>query len=115
MIKAINLQKKLPLKYQRITSVVGCIGVFLGVVMIIQFHLPLASLLGIDPDLPMRLQDNYQLALLLLFISMALSIYVGVVCVAGTFSLVMCILRKFTIKEALLYTFLSKFPRSWSR
>ncbi|MGF1713344.1 hypothetical protein L4D08_00345 [Photobacterium chitinilyticum] len=116
-MKAIREQNALPLKYRKITSYVGFSGVCLGLLLFVELSSRLLGWFEVEPDIPLRIQFSSEL-LFALFLgsqiaSLILSVYIGVVCIAGIFSLVMYILGKFTKREAILYTFLSRFPSSW--
>jgi len=116
-MKAIREQNALPLKYRKITSYIGFSGVCLGLLLFVQLSSIVLYWFGVEPDIPLRIQFSSEL-LFALFLgaqlaSLILSLYIGVVCIAGVFSLIMCILGKFTKREAILYTFLSRFPSSW--
>lgn len=105
--KATNLLKK---KYHRITSTIGMLAVFTGIGIFFLIAQPVASVLGTKlPESTVYLGVIMVLMLALL----AVCIYLGVLLVAGTFSLIMLAKGEFTKEEALGYTLFSDYPRYW--
>lgn len=117
VIKAIKAQYRLPMKYQKITSYVGFLGVTLGIFICTKLSMLLAGWFGVDLNLPLNQLNGSEYSVYQFLGSqllvLILSVYAGVVCVASVFSLVMCLLGKFSLREAISYTLFSKFPKSW--
>ena len=117
VIKAIKAQYRLPMKYQKITSYVGFLGVILGIFFCIKSSMLLTGWFGVDLNLPLSQLDGSEYGVYQFLGSqilvLVLSVYAGVVCVESVFSLVMCLLGKFSLREAISYTLFSKFPKAW--
>ncbi|WP_049630987.1 hypothetical protein [Cellvibrio sp. pealriver] len=111
----INLAKTnlLKPKYYTLTSSIGLAGVFVGLALGIVLLLSLAKANGIDTEATVTGGLNKAIMLFSVVFGLSFSIYIGCVIVAGLFSVVMLILNKFTIKQAVGYTFLSSFPDDW--
>ncbi|WP_102385210.1 hypothetical protein BCU19_09380 [Vibrio cyclitrophicus] len=117
VIKAVKAQYRLPMKYQKITSYVGFFGVILGIFFCIKSSMLLTGWFGVDLNLPLSQLDGSEYGVYQFLGSqilvLVLPVYAGVVCVASVFSLVMCLLGKFSLREAISYTLFSKFPKAW--
>lgn len=117
VIKAFKAQYRLPMKYQKITSYVGFFGVILGIFICIKSSMLLTGWFGVDLNLPLSQLDGSEYGVYQFLGSqilvLVLSVYAGVVCVASVLSLVMCLLCKFSLREAISYTLFSKFPKAW--
>lgn len=117
MIKAIisNLGKTYSLKpkYYTLTSIIGLSGVFLGLFLGVVLFFSLANTFGINLDEPVSGGLNKAIMLLSVVFGFSFFIYLGCVIVAGVFSIAMVACNKFTIKQAIEYTFLSSYPDSW--
>lgn len=109
--KATYLLKK---KYYRITSFVGVLSVFVGMGLFLIIAQPIASALGVDAASKLPESSIHAGAILVSIVVLAaLCIYVGVLLVAGTFSLIMLSNGSFTKQEAIGYTLYSDCPRYW--
>jgi len=102
-------------RYYVLTSIIGVVGVLAGTGLMLLAAATLASVLGIDLDAPIRSEPRGHVWLGALLISIPLAIYLGVVAVAGLFSVAMVSLGKLTGSEAVRYALLSRYPRSWFR
>ena len=93
VIKAIKAQYRLPMKYQKITSYVGFLGVTLGIFICTKLSMLLAGWFGVDLNLPLSQLNGSEYSVYQFLGSqllvLILSVYAGVVCVASVFSLVM--------------------------
>lgn len=96
-----------------LTSVIGLLGVGVGLVLMIYVAETLGSALGIDLNAPIGTVANGYVWLALFVVAIPITIYAGVVVVAGFFASAMILLGNFTVSEALRYALLSRYPQRW--
>jgi hypothetical protein len=113
--KAFRETKNLERRYYILTSVVGLAGVLVGIAFMAVTATFFAEFLGIELTKPLREEPNGRLWFGAFLTSIPIAIYLGVICVAGLFSAVMVGVGKVTMNDAVRYTFLSRYPRTWFR
>lgn len=104
---------KLEKRYYVLTSIIGLVGVLAGTGLMLLAARTLSSVLGIELNEPIRNEPHGYVWLGAFLISIPIAIYIGVVAVAGLFSIAMVSLGKFTKSEAVRYALLSRYPQYW--
>ena len=114
-IQAIQNQRDLQPKYYKLTSYVGAIGCALGLVLFAWQFESLFALLNLDTNIPLRQMASSVVftGLVVMIFSFAFAIYFGAVLIASIFSFVAVLSGWFSVKQALDYVFLFKYPESW--
>ena len=114
-IQAIQNQQNLQPKYYKLTSYVGAIGCALGLVLFAWQFESLFALLNLDTNVPLRQMASGVVftGLVVMIFSFAFAIYFAAVLVASIFSFVAVLSGWFSVKQALDYVFLFKYPESW--
>jgi len=104
---------KLEKRYYVLTSIIGLVGVLAGTGLMLLAASTLSSVLGVELNEPIRNEPHGYVWLGVFLISIPIAIYIGVVAVAGLFSIAMVSLGKFTKSEAVRYALLSRYPQYW--
>lgn len=99
--------------YRRLTTLIGLVGVTVGLVLLGFAFAYLCSLAGVPLDRPAPFDAQALRLLLALLAGIPICIYVGCALVAGGYAGTMAMLGRWTAREALLYALLSRYPARW--
>jgi hypothetical protein len=102
-------------RYHVLTSSVGVLGVFVGIVLLLLASKALSRLLDVPLDGPLGSYPNGSWYLAAFIVCIPLAAYVGVVLVAGAVAIVMVGRGMCTPTEAVHYALFSRYPTSWFR
>ena len=113
LFKNAALTNRLKPKYYRLTSAIGLVGVGIGLGVGVLALSAGAEFFGVDTGAPAEGVFNTTVMLVSIIFIFTFSIYAGCAVVAGIFSMFMLVSGRFTLNQAVAYTFLSRYPRSW--
>lgn len=105
--------RRLKLRYHLLTSVIGLIGVSVGLGCLLLVAYVTLAQLGVDLQQPIKAVPHGHLLVIAFLLCLPVFIYLGAVCVGGLFATLMVLLGKFTRAEAIRYALYSRYPQVW--
>lgn len=107
----VSVTYRLKKQYYCLTSIIGLWAVALVLGLWYLFSLRLSDLFNVNA--PVNGVMDGVLMVLALWLLFVICLFIGVILVAGTFSIYMIITNRFSKKEAFEYVIYSEYPKRW--